>query len=126
MKTTILKQLIILIALTLSVAGCKKNEHIYGVSLSELVKAPKHLVSKDELPNFLKDNYNLELSYIIIYKGEWNKRIVYYVPNFISSCSYCEYYYEDGKHIFDGHDDPTDFYTTSKNWIIIYIAFQNK
>jgi len=120
MKTTIFKLQVIFIVLAFSVAGCKKEEPIDGVAFSELDKAPKHLVSKEELPDFLK-NLNFEFPFITIYKGEWKNDIVYYVPNIISSCSYCHFYYKDGKRIFDGHDDSIiDFYNTSKNWVIIY------
>ena len=122
MKTTIFKLQVIFIVLAFSVAGCKKEPT--GVSFLELDKAPKHLVSKEELPDFLKNNLKFEFPFITIYKGEWKKRIVYYVPNLISSCSYCHFYYKDGKRIFDGHDDSIiDFYNTSKNWVLIYDNF---
>ena len=122
MKTTIFKLQVILIVLALSVAGCNK-EQTDGVKFSELDNAPKHLVSKEKLPEWLNDVVNyLEspANFVIVYKGEWNERTVYYVSDIFSSCAMCKVYFENGERIEFNISIVENFQTTSKNWVIIY------
>lgn len=57
-----------------------------------------------------------------VFRGEWNGKIVYHIYNPMSSCVYCEMFYEDGNAIvFDSEDIIRSFHETSKNWTFIYI-----
>jgi len=57
-----------------------------------------------------------------VFRGEWNGKIVYHIFNPMSSCVYCEMFYEDGNAIvFDSEDIIRSFRKTSKNWTFIYI-----
>ena len=116
MKTAIIKLQVILIVLAFCVAGCKKEDPT-GVKFSELDKAPKALVSKEELPKFVIDKM---FSPSTIYKGKWNESIVYFVMNYLSSSVCCDVYFEKGEKIIFNESIMVDFQSTSKNWVIIY------
>ena len=60
---------------------------------------------------------------IFIFKGEWNKRTVYFIFHTWVSCSFCDVYYEDGsgeRIIWAEDASVNDFKRTSKNWQLIY------
>jgi hypothetical protein len=76
---------------------------------------PEWLVIKiNEIETLWKDNP--DAAKIKIYRGEWMERIIYFIHDLYASCGTCDLYYEDGKKI----NFSTNFYTTSKNWILIY------
>ena len=58
-----------------------------------------------------------------IFRGEWNKRFVYFISDSFSSCLFCEVYYEEGERIEWPAGDPGllhNFESASENWILIY------
>ena len=121
MKRKILKLNVILFALAIFVAGCNvnKEELTEGVPLSELDKAPQHLVSKEELPKFVTD---MLWWHSAVYKGKWNGRTVYWIYVPLSSCYMCFVYYENGEHIdLSDVSVSINFTSTSKNWVLIYL-----
>ena len=94
--------------------------------------APFVPVSKDDLPEvfiFLIDYIIAILDgkppsagdFVLIYRGEWNKRFVYLRRSFFQGSHY-NVFTEDGE-IFQwayDHRDWESFYTTSKNWELIF------
>jgi hypothetical protein len=126
MRTNIFKLQVILIVLAFSVAGCNKEEPITdGVPFSDIFSAPKVLVQKNELPEFITVVVDfLEYSpgnWVRVNKGEWINRDVYFVYDMLSSCMFCRVYFGNGEHIIwdNGSYFPEDF-STSKNWVLIY------
>jgi len=94
-----------------------------GVLFDNLVSAPKIIVPKETLPEWLVvkviDNYAPWLPILCLgeaYRGEWKNQIVYFTPSVHSSCPTCELFNEDGKTV----DNLPDCRTTSKNWIKIF------
>jgi len=128
MKHKLTLVITMLCILFLGLFGCKDKEEIKenetaGTTFSDLAKAPKNIVSKETLPEWLvvriNDYYETRPSLItkvLIYKGEWNDQIVFFILDTFSSCLYCNLYTEDGKRA----DNLPDLRVTSKNWTIIY------
>ena len=110
--------------------GCRDNETPLdtndGVSFENLEAAPKHIVSRDNLPTWMISQLDeLELFTIMdvkIYQGDWNKKKVFLMFNSWQSCLAGEAYYEDGKRI-EFTEENTSLYEnfcTKSNWILIY------
>jgi hypothetical protein len=65
---------------------------------------------------------DVSLIKIQIFECEWQGRTVYYISNNLSSCQFCEVYYDNGEKVeWSGQDLSADnFRSTSKNWKLIY------
>ena len=136
MKKVVLNYLVIA-ALVVSAAfqfGCSKkaetsNETIFVYQFGYSV--PVVIVPKEELPEFLREriDYYLEIyekepltgATIEFFRGEWNKRTVYYWYHMLSSCMFCEVYYSDGTKIdWSNGENFEDFFAKKGNWVLIY------
>ena len=98
------------------------NEEAISVTFENLASAPKKIVSKENLPEWLVVRINnyyetrpSVISKVLIYQGEWNDQIVYFILDTFSSCL-CDFFTKDGERA----DNLSDLCGTSKNWIIIY------
>ena len=124
--------------LFLGIFGCQdrvetesKNDSIYVYQFGYNV--PVSIVPKEELPEFLRDRIDylwgsyvekpLTGTSVQIFRGEWDKRTVYYLYHSLSSCMFCEVWHDDGT-IFDwsnnGEHYFETFYSKSRNWELIY------
>ena len=72
------------------------------------------------IPSYLQFESGYE-NPIVVYKGEWNKRTVYYIWHAFSS-SLGDAYYEDGEELDFTKDNNycVEFMSKSKNWIVIW------
>jgi len=111
--------------------GCSDNETTLdtndGVSYEDLEAAPKHIVSRDNLPTWMISQIDeverFPIMWVKIYQGDWNKKKVFLIFNFLQSCLAGEPYYEDGKNILNSSEYSAlyeNFYTKSENWKLIY------
>ena len=126
-----MKKLVILLLLCVTF-GCSKsndsNETNIGVSWNHLKSAPSVDISKGSLPEWLVIKINEYESfidtgnYVEFFRGEWNKRTVYYIYNHFSSCLLCELYYENGEKVDFAFNNEllSNFFETSKNWVVLY------
>jgi len=135
MRTKILKLKMILFALVVFAAGCIVNQEEQKPTIDEnlfsfLDKAPKVLVEKEKLPDWLISIVELyegggELGIqtpLQVSRGIWNEREIYYLYSPIYNCPLCQIYYENGEGIVWSGDgaDFNNFRSTSKNWVLIY------
>jgi len=114
-----MRKLILLILLFIAI-GCSENKDTNDELLNNLKKAPSANISKEKLPEWLvvKINYyETRPISVQIYKGEWNKLIVFFIVDPSSACL-CDFYAEDGKRI--ENNLLSDLRATSKSWILIY------
>ena len=120
--------------LLLGIIGCQNRLELKeetGVTLENLGSAPEAIVSKEELPEWLQERITVpELGtpfyWVQIFKGEWENRIVY-SHRCLNSSSLSGYlFYENGEPILL-LDMPTAeyFYSTSKNWVLIWKHGEN-
>lgn len=130
MKTT-LRLLILLFAC--SIIACVNNEKlndgdIIQAFLVQLQSAPSSFEDND-FPEWLSikiseietiHSGDISMVKVKIYRGEWNEQIVYFILNTLSSCGFCEVYYEDGTKLSFSNNSSADFCTSSKNWKLIY------
>jgi hypothetical protein len=65
---------------------------------------------------------DVHITTIRIFKGEWQKRTVYYIFNMLNSCVFCDVYYENGEKIVWSSEEiaSDNFCRTGKNWKMIY------
>jgi len=97
----------VLLILLFATIGCSENKETNNIS-------------KENLPEWLVvmiNYYETRPISVQIYKGEWNKLIVYFIVDPSSACL-CDFYAEDGKRI--ENNLLPDLRATSKNWILIY------
>ena len=117
----------VMLCMVLVFFGCKEDKEAQKMDeealLKELASAPVAIVPKEDLPEWLqaKIEYLWELyvvrpshkSWLVIYRGEWNKRTVYHLWH--SSSSNCaEIYYDDGTKPLFGTMIP------NLNWVLVY------
>ena len=115
--------------LTISVlSGCSDNSQDESLAFGPHPSAKVERVASASLPEWLAKLFeNGQFSsYGVtqgkVFRGEWNGKIVYHIYNPMSSCVYCETFYEDGSAVdFDSEDIIRSFQETSKNWTLIYI-----
>ena len=120
-----------LLLLLVALLGCAKSDDSVGIDgkmfFEKGVSPPKELVAKEKLPQWLSvkiseyEETHSAILPLIVYRGEWKKRIVYFMHYYLKSCIFCDVYYEDGENIVwttSAYSD--DFRSTSKNWILIY------
>jgi len=116
-----MKQLIFLILLFI-IFGCDRSKDIDSEDfLNNLKKAPSVNISKENLPEWLVvriNYYETRPISVQIYKGEWNKQIVFFIVDPSSACL-CDFYSEDGKSI--DNNLLSDLRAESINWILIYM-----
>ncbi|MDR3268971.1 MAG: hypothetical protein LBT83_07885 [Tannerella sp.] len=120
----------LLLLFALAFIGCKddgKIENADDVFTAKLQSAS--LTEKDDLPEWLslkikdieksweKDKIILKVR---IYQGEWKNRTIYFIKNNLSSCYFCEVYYEEGEQEVFKEKDANDFCIKSANWKLIY------
>ena len=120
---------------SLLTSGCnEKNESSimdFGTFLQSLNDAPVALVSKDNLPKWLKERIDLYEgigsefglpSPGRFYRGTWNGRVIYFISSPAHSCPMCDVYYENGERIIWSGDgrDTEKFRSESKGWVLIY------
>ena len=129
MKTT-LRLLILLFACSIlaCVNGEKLNdEDTIQTFLLQLQSVPSSFEDND-FPEWLSikiseietiHSRDLSIVKVKIYKGEWNERIVYLITDFLKSAP-IEVYYENGDLLTMNSNSHVDFYTSSKNWKLIY------
>ena len=133
MKTTIFK--ISLLLFVIVIIGCNnskelKNENVSDTFLTKLQSAPSDIHIKGAFSGWLltkiseietENSKDIAIVKVEIFQGEWNERIVYFIWHSLSSCLFCEVYYENGEKIIWTTGDTSDnFRTTSKNWKLIY------
>ena len=120
-----IKKLIIsALCLTLGCSQSNSDPNVSegGVPWEQLASAPRVDVPKKSLPEWLvfRITHYYEtrpsiISKVLIYKGEWDKQVVYFILDIFSSCL-CDFFTENGERIVDA----SDCRATSKNWVIIY------
>ena len=121
-----MKKIVFLVLLCVTF-GCSKsndpNATVNGVSWDQLDSAPRVDVPKEKLPEWMIVRINetekrpVSISSVRIYKGEWNKQIVYFIMDTFSSC-FCDFFTEIGARV--DNDLLSDCRAISKNWILIY------
>ena len=97
------------------------------VFFGNMSTAPNAIVSKEILPEWLNvkiseyEDTHPAIVPLLVYKGEWEKRTIYFMLYYIKSCAFCDVYYEDGENIvWTDNTNFDNFQSTSKNWVIIY------
>jgi hypothetical protein len=123
---------LILLFTIIGMGGCRKEEaqskedafatKLESASFFEQENFPEWLLIKIAE---IESSYNNDSSIfkVRIFKGEWNKQIVYLIMDSLSSCIFCEVYYENEEKIAwneTNKDDFEDFYDKSKDWELIY------
>ena len=122
-----------LLLLMVGVMGCEKEKETNAEEtfFSNLQKAPHDIMAKKDFPDWLSEKVNqmekenkkdIAIVKIRLYQGEWNEKTVYFVKNYLSSCLFCEVYYDGGKRVaWSKEYVSTDhFCHTSKDWKLIY------
>jgi len=123
-------KLLLFAFLFFGIFGCQDKVELKketGVVLEKLNSAPKAIVSKEELPEWLYvivDQWKDPISHKAVYKGKWKERIVYYEYDMHSSCMFCNLFYENGERVSLGNDWE-DFQSNSKNWVVIFEFIPN-
>ncbi|PID94107.1 MAG: hypothetical protein CSA94_02350 [Bacteroidetes bacterium] len=114
----------------MGIAGCddnKDNAQNFEITTS-FGKIPLRAVPKKTLPSWLIAKVNeLETPDAIAIKvcrGQWKNQTVYYIENPISSCMFCDLFYENGTKIKLGNE-LVDFHKNSTNWVCIYVINHN-
>jgi len=124
---------LILIFLVVFLFGCKSDDASNSEKIDEdslsynIHSAPVSIVPKEDFPEWLqaKIDYQWEhyvvnpihKSWLVIFKGEWNKRTVYHLWHVLSSdCA--EIYYDDGTKPLFGTPVIPDI-----NWVLIYLIY---
>ena len=119
----------------LVIVGCNDKKELNDTNntdtfLTTLKSAPSNIVEKSNFPGWLvtiinkietENSKDVSIVKVNLFQGEWNEQIVYFVRHNLSSCIFCEVYYEKGEKIEWPTDDVMDnFCATSKNWKLIY------
>jgi hypothetical protein len=80
---------------------------------------PKWLIAKiDEIET--TNSNDIAIVKIRISKGEWKDNVTYFIKNNLTSCLFCEIYYENGEKVILLDNAISDFSSKSENWEIIY------
>jgi hypothetical protein len=105
----------------------QEKESGLGIFPKVLESAPVELVQKESLPEWLRDKIEIleadDTDFVTVWRGEWNGKVIYYYLPIVSSCIYCDIYFEDGTQLKWGGNDSSDFEnfcSESKNWRAIY------
>jgi hypothetical protein len=124
------KRIFLLFSFLLLFCGCEKDvEPENGVLFSNLRNAPFVQISDKKLPAWLRQKINeIEtmhnddfITAVGIFKGEWNLQTIYYISDNLSSCLFCEVYFENGERVgWSAYGGSSNFQSTSKNWICLY------
>jgi hypothetical protein len=120
---------LILLFAIIGTVGCGKNEEtqsnedmfttiLKSAPFFEQENFPEWLLIKiKEIESWEKDKSILKVR---IYQGEWKNRTIYFITNNLSSCYFCDVYYENGEQIRLDGNNSDDFCIKSKNWTLIY------
>ncbi|MCL1937830.1 MAG: hypothetical protein FWF52_05495 [Candidatus Azobacteroides sp.] len=115
--------------------GCNQSEGSRvsdeNTFLTNLQTAPRVDVERESLPEWLVVKINgieaahgkdISIVKVRIFKGEWKEQTVYYIYDTLSSCGFCEVYYENGENVtWSANNISTNsFCSGSKNWELIY------
>ena len=113
--------------------GCKTDEMPPKTDEEAYLKILNQ--RRENLPEWLNERIDVLIKFYgeehkwgtaKIFQGEWNKRTVYYIVDPLSSCGFCEIFFENGEKVefkTPGSFDifkPETFLLGSKNWIIIF------
>jgi hypothetical protein len=85
-----------------------------------------------DTPGWLKEKINLmsgdqQYHGTIVYRYEWKNQYIYYIFIPVSSCAYCELYYQDGSKVkFTNEISSQDFLDNKWNELIIWEWNDNK
>jgi hypothetical protein len=117
----------------MGIGGCERNNEISQKTIGSFLGKLEslHLTNEYIFPEWLTNKINvletesgkdINIIKVKIYLGEWNGQKIYFVRNYLSSCGFCEVYYEDGKQVVWAEEDITtdSFCLKSKNWELIY------
>jgi hypothetical protein len=98
--------------------------------LVKLQSAPVEIVGKNSFPEWLlkkideietQCSKDINIIKIRIYQGEWQNQTVYFINDNLSSCFFCDIFYNNGETIdLSNRETANDFNTASKNWTLIY------
>lgn len=127
--------LIVMTFALLFTTGCKSNQE-KELTMAEVINNRLNNLSLDSyeinnIPEWLKIKINeIETTYaqdtnivkIKINTCQWNGRVVFFIRNSLSSCVFCDVYYDDGsKIIFENLNKTNEFIAYSENWKLIYV-----
>jgi hypothetical protein len=113
---------LLVLLLSLAFTGCKKDGMENGDSANALRvdrdSCPEWLLLKiEEIESWHKaDSRILKVR---IFQGEWENRTAYFIKNSLSSCYFCEVYYEDGEQVAF-NESSEEFGRESAHWAVIY------
>jgi hypothetical protein len=126
-----MKTKFIILILFFVIYGCEKSNEPVGIDgktfFENGVYPSEKLVAKEKLPKWLNvkiseyEDTHPAIFPLIVYQGEWEKRIVYFLNYHIKSCLFCDVYYADGENIVWTNTNSDNFQSTSKNWVTIYV-----
>lgn len=118
-----------IITVNLSCGEEKKDKNALEIFIGKLQSAKRIILEEQVFPEWLLNRINeierqnandIAIIKVKIYHGEWNGQYYYLINNNISSCILCEIYDEKGAKISLTEKDTSEFYTTSRDWKIIY------
>lgn len=119
---------LVFMAMTSVLSGCSDDSIDFNMANGPHPDAKVERVELASLPNWLAQLFekgkfaSFEVTQGKVFRGEWNGKTVYHIYNPMSSCMFCEMYYEDGNAIvLDSEDIRKSFHETSKNWTFIYV-----
>ena len=123
---------VVMLCMVLVFFGCKEDKDAQKMDEESFVKsletAPVDLVNLEQLPEWLihqiefygaDGDIQLQLR---VFRGFWNRRVIYFLESFWTNCYYCTVFFESGEKIvwIDGGYDFEKFISESKNWTLIY------
>jgi len=130
-----MKNKFVFLILMMVIFGCKENHEKTKMDedtfLRNLESAPAVIVPIEDLPEWLSQTIeDLIINYVgkaytslkpaEIYRGEWNKRTVYYITHPHSSCALCFYDEKSERILLGSQEDLIKFYSLSKKWELIF------
>ena len=124
-----MKTLIIIISILLACISCSKqgvDPHASETFLTRLEAAPFVNIPSSDLPEWLqskiKESEKDVIAHVRIFRGTWDGKRIYFIMNSLSSCFFCDVYFENGtKVMFDSNDEHlNNFCALSKKWELIY------
>jgi len=114
MKKNIFIVTVFLLVLVGCLCGCKKDDKVTKDDKSNF---PEWLVTKIDI---IENSNDSVIGTVRIFKGEWNNSITYFIENNLSSCMFCDVYYENGEKVIFTEDAVYNFSTVTKNWELVY------
>ena len=122
----------VMLCMVLVFFGCKEDKNAQKMDEESFVKsletATVALVNLEQLPEWLihqiefyGSDGDIQLQ-LRVFRGLWNRRVIYFLESFLNNCHYCTVFFENGENIvwIDGGYDFEKFISESKNWTLIY------